>query len=168
MAVKLPIYMDNHATNPLDPRVLEAMMPYLTDVFGNAASRNHSFGFAAKGAVDTARDQVADLLGARAKEIIFTGRPFTAQEAYDWGLVNKVCEPQDLMDETLDTARRIAANAPLAVQRAKRATTVATQVDRATGYAFELEAYNRLVGTEDRMEGVRAFNEKRKPDFKGK
>ena len=104
----------------------------------------------------------------RAKEIIFTGRPFTAQEAFEWGLVNKVCEPDTLMDDTLETARRIAANAPLAVQRAKRATTVATQVDRATGYQFELEAYNRLVGTEDRMEGVRAFNEKRKPDFKGK
>ena len=103
-----------------------------------------------------------------AKEIIFTGRPFTAQEAFEWGLVNKVCEPATLIDETLETARRIAANAPLAVQRAKRATTVATQVDRATGYQFELEAYNRLVGTEDRTEGVRAFNEKRKPDFKGK
>ena len=54
------------------------------------------------------------------------------------------------------------------VQRAKRATTIATQVDRASGYQFELEAYNRLVGTEDRLEGVRAFNEKRNPDFKGK
>ena len=104
----------------------------------------------------------------RAKEIIFTGRPFTAQEAYDWGLVNKVCEPDNLMEETLKTATRIAANAPLAVQRAKRSTSIATQVDRQTGYQFELEAYNRLVGTEDRMEGVLAFNEKRKPNFQGK
>ncbi|MDD9878729.1 MAG: enoyl-CoA hydratase-related protein [Magnetovibrio sp.] len=104
----------------------------------------------------------------RAKEIIFTGRPFSAQEAFEWGLVNKVCAPDRLMEETLETARRIAANAPLAVQRAKRATTVATQVDRTTGYQFELEAYNRLVGTEDRMEGVRAFNEKRKPNWQGK
>jgi len=104
----------------------------------------------------------------RAKEIIFTGTPFTAQEAYEWGMVNKVCEPDKLMDETLETARRIAGNAPLAVQRAKRSTTIANQVDRATGYQFELEAYNRLVGTEDRMEGVRAFNEKRKPNFQGK
>ena len=104
----------------------------------------------------------------RAKEIIFTGQPFSAQEAFEWGLVNKLCEPETLIEETLKTARQIAANAPLAVQRAKRSITVATQVDRATGYQFELEAYNRLVGTEDRMEGVRAFNEKRKPNFQGK
>ncbi|MEK9723772.1 MAG: enoyl-CoA hydratase-related protein, partial [Rhodospirillaceae bacterium] len=104
----------------------------------------------------------------RAKEIIFTGQPFTAQEACEWGLVNKVCKPESLMDETLETARRVAGNAPLALQRAKRATTVATQVDRQTGYMFELEAYNRLVGTEDRLEGVRAFNEKRKPNWQGK
>ena len=103
----------------------------------------------------------------RAKEIIYTGRPFSAQEAYEWGLVNKVCEPALLMDETLKTARLIAQNAPQSIMRAKRSITVATQVDRATGYQFELEAYNRLVGTKDRHEGVLAFNEKRKPMFTG-
>jgi len=104
----------------------------------------------------------------RAKEIIFTAEPFTAEQAFEWGIVNKLCNDETLIDDTMATARKIAANAPIAVRQAKKSVGMATQADLKTGYAFEIEAYNRMVQTEDRIEGVRAFNEKRQPDFKGR
>lgn len=104
----------------------------------------------------------------RAKEIVLSGLPFTAADGFEWGLINTVCPGPELLDTALATARRIAGNAPIATRQAKKAVGVATQVDLKTGYDFEIEAYNRMVPTEDRLEGVRAFNEKRKPVFKGR
>ena len=104
----------------------------------------------------------------RAKEMILSGLPFTAAEAERWGLVNRVLGPDELMRVTFAMAERIAGNGPISVRQAKQAIHRGLQMSLADGLAFEIEAYNRLVPTEDRREGVRAFNEKRKPKFEGK
>ena len=104
----------------------------------------------------------------RAKELILSGLPFSAAEAEAWGLVNRVVAPDALMQATLDIAGRIAGNGPIAVRQAKQAIHRGLQMSLADGVAFEIEAYNRLVPTEDRREGVLAFNERRKPNFRGK
>ena len=104
----------------------------------------------------------------RAKELILRARAFDAEEALRWGLVNRVSDSGSVLDDALEAAREIAANAPLAVRQAKKSIHWGLQADLGTGYRFEIEAYNRLVGSQDRHEGVRAFNEKRKPEFKGR
>src|SRR5438034_4612724 len=104
----------------------------------------------------------------RAKEIILTGRPFSAKEAHEWGMVNRLCAPERLIDETLETARRIADNAPILERQTHHAIHFGLQMDLASGMMFEIEAYNCMVPTEDRREGIASFNEKRKPSFKGR
>ena len=103
----------------------------------------------------------------RAKEIIFSGLPFQADKALAWGLLNRLCRPENLVDEVMAMAHRIAANAPIAIREAKQSLNHALQADLKEGYEFELERYRRTVPTRDRLEGVAAFNEKRKPVFKG-
>ena len=103
----------------------------------------------------------------RAKEIILTGEPLTAKQAYEWGIVNKICEDDELLNDALTTANRICQNAPISIRQAKKSINMSQQVDPKSGYMFELEAYNRMVTTKDRVEGIRAFNEKRMAKFEG-
>jgi len=104
----------------------------------------------------------------RAKEIILTGKPFEAAQALEWGVVNALYEPDALIPAAIETATRIASNAPIAVKEARRSIHGGLQKDLAAAMRFEIECYNKLVPTEDRREGIRAFNEKRKPEFKGR
>ena len=104
----------------------------------------------------------------RAKEILLTGKPFTAQQGIEWGVVNRLCPPDALIAEALDTAQVIAGNAPLSTRQIKQSVNYGLNMDLASAMMFEIEAYNRLVPTEDRREGVLAFNEKRKPNFQGR
>ncbi|MCK9993754.1 MAG: enoyl-CoA hydratase [Alphaproteobacteria bacterium] len=105
--------------------------------------------------------------GPRAREILMTGRPFSAQEALEWGIINLVCEPAQLLEQALETARAICANAPLSVKNIKQAVNGGLQTDLKSGLKLELAAYDKVYVSEDRREGVRAFNEKRKAEFKG-
>lgn len=106
--------------------------------------------------------------GRRARELIMSASPFTAEEAERWGMVNRIWEPDRLMTGVLGVAETIAANGPLAVRQAKRAISLGAETDLGTGLAIEVEAYNRTVPSDDRREGVLAFNEKRKPVFHGR
>jgi enoyl-CoA hydratase len=104
----------------------------------------------------------------RAKELILTGRPISAELAYEWGMVNRLCDPSMVLSEAMETAQRIAKNAPIAVRQAKRSIHTGLDLSIADGMLFEIEAYRRLVPTADRLEGIRAFNEKRPPSFAGR
>lgn len=102
----------------------------------------------------------------RAKELSFTGEPFSAAQAYEWRIINKVLPAAELMAEAMKTAYIIAANAPFAVRQVKKTINASLTLDIASGYQMELQAYQRLLPTKDRIEGIQAFNEKRKPIFK--
>jgi enoyl-CoA hydratase len=104
----------------------------------------------------------------RAKEIILTGKPFTVAEAQAWGMVSKVLPAAQLMTEALATAETIARNAPISVRQAKLAISRGMNMSLADGLVMETEAYYRMVPTEDRREGILAFNEKRPANFQGK
>ena len=103
----------------------------------------------------------------RAKEIILTGKPFSAENAYQWGLVNELFDADKVLEEALNTAKIIAGNAPLSVRQVKKSIRYGSQMELKTAFRFEVESYNHLIDTSDRVEGVLAFNEKRPPIFKG-
>lgn len=104
----------------------------------------------------------------RAKELILGAEPFGAVDAASWGLVNRVVAPEELREAAIGQAKRIAANAPLAIRQAKQAISRGLQMSLGDGLAFEIEAYHRLIPTADRREGVLAFNARRSPHFEGR
>lgn len=103
----------------------------------------------------------------RAKEILMTGRPITAQDAERFGVLNRVLPAANVLKEAMETAKIIAQNAPLSVKQVKKSVRFGGQMELRTAFRFEIEAYNHLIDTEDRLEGVAAFNEKRPAKFKG-
>lgn len=104
----------------------------------------------------------------RAKELLLTGKPFSALEAYNFGVVNQICEPENLIKEVMDCAKLIAQNAPMPVASIKRIVAQGIHQSIDDGLLIESSVYNSLLGTSDRKEGVSAFHEKRKPVFTGK
>lgn len=104
----------------------------------------------------------------RARELILTGTAFSAQQALEWGMVNAIHPAQALRTQALDAATRIARNAPIAVRQARKAIRYGMQTDLKTGLVFEVQAYERMISTEDRREGTLAFNEKRAPRYQGR
>ncbi|MFC7688200.1 enoyl-CoA hydratase [Ureibacillus sp. GCM10028918] len=104
----------------------------------------------------------------KAKELIYTARRLSAEEAYHYGMIEHIVEPQDLLKQAMDLAREIGKNAPLSLIQAKTAINQGMQTDITTGLQIESLAYSRLLNTEDRQEGLKAFQEKRLPLYHGK
>lgn len=104
----------------------------------------------------------------RAMELILSAKPFTARQALEWGMVNELCPATELMPRVLEAAERICANAPISVRQAKKSVRTGMQMDLQSGLNFEVQAYERMIVTEDRREGMLAFNEKRKPSYRGR
>lgn len=104
----------------------------------------------------------------RAKEILYTGSSFSAKEAYNWGIINKLCEPENLIAEAMDCAKLITRAAPQSITAIKRASSNSLHLSIKEALVAESNHYNLLLNTKDRNEGINAYNEKRNPVFTGK
>ena len=118
--------------------------------------------------IDALSRLVADLIGANAKEIVFTGRAVEAKEAHDWGLVNQIYEPDELMPAAMKLAHELAKKSPLALAYAKEATNLYLTGEASAHMETELRLFAMLFSSEDQKEGMAAFAEKREPEFRGR